>query len=176
MKKFFISLTVIIILLVGAVVVNNNKNDTLDILRFHIRANSNSSFDQYVKYEVKDKLISLIAPCFENLSSKKEAEEFLNASKNVLEEYTCSILEKLKCDYKCSISLDDTYFDEKEIDGVTFKAGIYNALVISLGSGSGNNWWCLVYPSLSFVPINDIVDYENIKYKSKLVEIYDKIM
>jgi len=175
MKKIAICITIIFVLIV-CVVANRQKNENTDILRFHIRANSNSSFDQYIKYDVKDKIINLLSPCFENFTSIGEAENFLESSKNVLEEYANSILAQNKCDYKCNIKLDNAYFEEKEIDGISFKAGIYKALVISLGTGSGNNWWCLVYPSLSFVPINGNIDYNDIIYKSKLVEIYDKIV
>ena len=33
---------------------------------------------------------------------------------------------------------------------MTFPRGYYEALTINIGSGSGRNWWCVLFPNLCF--------------------------
>ena len=54
-------------------------------------------------------------------------------------------------------------------DGVTLEAGVYDALILELGTGKGDNWWCVVYPPLCFTGGN-----ANVIYKSKIAEIIRK--
>ena len=175
MKKI-IFIILILVLIFGCFFVKTYKKlENDDYLRFHIRANSNSSFDQYVKYEVKDKIISLLEPVLKNTNSYSDAYEILSNSQNLIEEYVNNLLKKYKCDYDAKIKIGEEYFDKKEVDGFILQEGIYNAMIVSLGQGKGNNWWCLVYPSLSFIPTNKVVDYTDILYRSKFVEIYNNI-
>ena len=64
-------------------------------------------------------------------------------------------------------------FPEKIYNGVVYEKGLYESLVVEIGDGSGNNYWCFLYPSLC------LVDYKNgeeeVKYKSKIAEIIDKL-
>ena len=43
--------------------------------------------------------------------------------------------------------------------------GFYDALIINLGSGEGDNWWCVVYPPLCFVGEGNYV------YRSKIKDV-----
>lgn len=174
MKKFLI-IIISVVILIFAICFNSLSNNNNEYLRFHVRANSNSAFDQYVKAEVKDKIVALLDDNMNNFKNYDEAYNFLNSSTLVLQEYANVILKKLKCDYKALVKIDKEYFEEKQEVNFSMKAGYYQALVINLGEARGNNWWCLVYPSLSFVPINDCVDYTDIIYKSKIAEIYKNI-
>lgn len=42
------------------------------------------------------------------------------------------------------------WFPEKTYGDCTFPAGFYEALQIRIGSASGRNWWCVLYPGLCF--------------------------
>ena len=71
--------------------------------------------------------------------------------------------------YKCSIEINNEFFPTRTYDELTLEADYYDALIIKLGDGVGDNWWCVMYPNLCF---NDI---QNVVYKSKIVEIIEKI-
>ena len=175
MKKIIIGFCIIFVLIICVVNCWSNSSSRDEYLRFHVRANSNSSFDQYVKYEVKDKVISLIEPLICKLDSYEDAYKLLSSSSSVIEEYANFILKKHDCDYSASVQIGKEYFEEKEGNGFIMKEGVYEAMIIRLGQGNGNNWWGLVYPSLSFVPTNGTLDMDNIIYKSKIIELYRKI-
>ena len=49
------------------------KNISDSFLRLHIVANSNSTEDQMLKYQIRDNVIEYITPYFENIKTKKEA-------------------------------------------------------------------------------------------------------
>ena len=46
------------------------------------------------------------------------------------------------------------------------ESGYYDSLIIELGDGKGDNWWCVVYPPLCFVG-----DGSGYLYKSKILKI-----
>ena len=72
-----------------------------------------------------------------------------------------------------TISLGQNYFPEKEYEGVTIPSGNYESLVITLGSGLGDNWWCVMFPPLCLLEAKDN-NTENIEYKFLVQEILEK--
>ncbi len=47
---------------------------------------------------------------------------------------------------------------------MTLDEGVYDALIIELGSGTGDNWWCVIYPPLCFTSATTDVEYRSIIY------------
>lgn len=72
-----------------------------------------------------------------------------------------------------NISFGLNYFPEKEYKGVTYEAGTYNSLVITLGSGVGKNWWCVMFPPLCLLEGKNN-NTDDINYKFYVKEIIDK--
>ena len=64
-------------------------------------------------------------------------------------------------------------FPKKIYNGVVYEEGMYESLVIEIGDGLGNNYWCFLYPSLCFADYQD--NDEKLVYKSKIVEIINKL-
>ena len=73
MKKLLFIL-VIAILFFG--LVGCSSADTNDCLRIHIRANSNSSDDQQIKYMVKDKVVEFLTPLLAIATNKQKAKHY----------------------------------------------------------------------------------------------------
>lgn len=137
-----------------------------EYLRIHIRADSNAEADQTVKYKVKDAVVSYLAEDIPNLTSKEEAENYLKRNLKNIEKVADEILIKNGFDYRCSAKIGEEEFPTRVYDGFCLESGYYDALILELGSGEGNNWWCVVYPPLCFT--SSAVKYE---YKSKIAEI-----
>lgn len=47
------------------------------------------------------------------------------------------------------VCIERRHFDRRTLDGVTFPAGEYPALMVRLGDARGKNWWGLVDPALA---------------------------
>lgn len=163
-----------VILCGGVFIINaNTKQPEYDYLRVHIRANSNEEIDQVVKYLVKDEVVNFITPYLINCDTKKKSIDTINSLLEEIEDVCDEVLMENGFTYTSRAKVDEEKFPTRTYDNVTLQAGVYDALIIELGSGVGDNWWCIVYPPLCFVNKSD-VGAQNIQYQSYLSEIVRK--
>ena len=54
--------------------------------------------------------------------------------------------------------------------GIYYEEGEYESLVITLGEGIGNNFWCVLFPPLCLIDENE----EEVEYTSFIKELIDK--
>lgn len=144
-----------------------------DCVRIHIRANSNGDADQSVKLLVRDKITAYLTDILEGTETKQQALSVLSESIANLKTIADETLAENGYTYTSSVYLDNEYFPERDYDGYVFPEGCYDALIINLGSGEGNNWWCVAFPPLCFVP--DSGSGEQIVYKSWIKEKLDEM-
>lgn len=171
MKKIFLAVSALIILLGIVFLVPAKKSQTnADFLRIHIRADSNSQDDQNVKYVVKSAVVDYLTPYLAQATSKEKAMTIVKSHLNGIEQVCNKTLSQNGFNYTSKAKLAVEEFPDRSYNGVTLEAGVYDALIIELGSGSGNNWWCVVYPPLCFVG-GESNGTNQIVYKSKLIEI-----
>ncbi len=143
-----------------------------ECLRIHIRANSNSQADQQVKLAVRDEITRYLTDALEGCETKSAALEVISSNKQKLIEIANSTLYAHNFTYKTSIRINNEYFPDRNYDGYDFPAGNYDAVIVELGSGEGDNWWCVAFPPLCFVPNGD---GEKVVYKSWIKEFLDKL-
>ena len=162
-----------ILLIVGAIVGlafaftgGGNTGENAAYLRVHIRANSNSEEDQRVKYLVRDEIVEFLTPTVAGCGTKAEAIACITEKLPEAEKAAEKVLEKHGFFYGARASIREEEFPTRVYDGVTLEAGVYDALILELGTGAGDNWWCVVYPPLCFTSGSG-----NIVYKSKIAEI-----
>lgn len=165
MRKFLLY----IFLVVGLFGVSGCSEQNSDYLRIHIRANSNSQEDQNVKYFIKDVVVAYMAPLLENAKSKDNVIDIINNNIEQLTDVVDKVLIEKGFDYKCNICIKNEFFPTRTYEELTLNADYYDALIVNLGHGDGNNWWCVVYPNLCFN------EPQNVVYKSKIMEIIEKI-
>ncbi len=170
MKKFLIAL-----LILGGIAGiaftfgGKTSDEAASYLRVHIRADSNEPQAQAVKYKVRDKVVEFLTPLVASCESKEEAMQKTESALGKIESVAESVLRANGFDYGARASLRKEDFPTRVYDGVTLDAGVYDALILELGSGKGDNWWCVVYPPLCFTSGNG-----NVVYKSKIAEIIKK--
>ena len=138
-------------------------------LRVHIRANSNSEEDQAVKYKVRDAVVEFLTPVVAECGRKDEAISAITKKLPEAEKVAERVLEENGYNYGARASIRKEEFPTRVYESVTLEAGVYDALILELGTGTGDNWWCVVYPPLCFTSGNG-----NIIYKSKIAEIVRK--
>ena len=154
----------------SAATCDRRNNNSENYLRLHIRANSNSAADQAVKYKVKDGLAPLIAAAVKDCKTKQEAQNALQNRTGELSRAALEILRQNDFDYTASASLCNEFFPARDYDGLTLDSGYYDALIIRLGSGSGDNWWCVVYPQLCFYGSGE----GTVQYESWFAKVFGK--
>ena len=166
MKKLVIIIAVIIFILSLNKTYELNQNNTI---RFRVIASSDEVKDQEIKKEIVRNVSSVINES-QKSTSLEETRTYIN---NKLPEFN-EIVEKTlienndKRDFKVNYGLN--YFPKKELNDEEYPEGMYESLVITLGEGQGNNFWCILFPPLCMIEENE--DYE---YKSFFKEIFDSI-
>lgn len=138
-----------------------------EVLRFHVRANSDSKEDQRVKMEVKEEVVAYLQPILEDAADAKESRKLVRHHMAKVEEIAEKVLAREGCAYGVSLKLGQSHFPKKTYGDCTFPAGTYEALIVRLGAGAGHNWWCMLYPGLCFVDESHAVVEEAEKEKLK---------
>lgn len=169
MKKIVFALAALVVL-VGIILIIPSKQTNADFLRIHIRADSNDVNDQNVKYVVKNAVVDYLTPYLTEATSKDKAMAIVKSHLSGIEQVCNKTLSENGFDYASKARLAVEEFPDRTYNGVILEAGVYDALIVELGSGSGNNWWCVVYPPLCFVG-GESNGANQILYKSKLMEI-----
>ncbi len=133
-------------------------------IRFRVIANSNSKEDQMIKERVVSKLKN-------NLKSLKYTPKNINDTRQSIKDNLKVIDETLKQEVKdYSINYGYNYFPEKVYKGIYYEEGEYESLVITLGEGVGNNFWCVLFPPLCLIDENE----EEVEYTSFIKELINK--
>lgn len=133
-------------------------------IRLRILANSNSKNDQNIKKEV-------------SVAVQKDLYQILNHSKNIdesrkiilsnlpnLNQTIRSTLAQKNYSPLYSLEYGKHPFPVKEYKGVTYQAGEYESLLITLGKGEGDNWWCVLFPPLCLMEAEESKEVNQIEY------------
>ena len=123
------------------------------VLRFHIRANSDSEEDQRVKLIVKEQVMEAAKEYVQNSSSKEDTKQILGKHLTDLVHVAEKTLAEEGYFYRVKAYFSKEEFPVKKYGDMTFPAGTYEALRMDLGDAEGKNWWCMLYPSLCFVDV-----------------------
>lgn len=146
---------VIVIFLISISLINilatNVEGQQSDILRIHIIANSNSPKDQFVKYQVRDAILDQFNSELRKHKKSEDIEEFLN--ENIKEIVLCAnkVLKENGFEYQANGSMGSFNFPTRLYLDTLYPGGEYKAVKIVLGEGSGDNWWCVMFPPLCLV-------------------------
>lgn len=116
------------------------------VLRFHIRANSDTVVDQQKKLRIKQSLLEWLTPILTENTSKSETIQCIRKNlPDIRKEAT-----RMAAPEPVTVTLQKEWFPEKTYGTCTFPEGIYDALRVDIGQAKGHNWWCVLYPSLCF--------------------------
>lgn len=125
---------------------NLQQQIATQVLRFHIRANSDTVADQQKKLRIKQSLLEWLTPILSENTSKSETIQCIRKNlPGIRKEAT-----RMAAPEPVTVTLQKECFPEKTYGTCTFPEGIYDALRVDIGQAKGHNWWCVLYPSLCF--------------------------
>lgn len=112
--------------------------DQAEGMRFRLIANSNTVEDQQIKEEIK----SIIEPILMNYGDNP-TQTYVD-----LEQAVDKLSEKLNEDI--NLSTGQAMFPPKYWNqGITAQASV-ESIVIKIGNGRGDNWWCALFPKVCY--------------------------
>lgn len=158
MKKRILFLIILftIYILISCYFYANNCSTAIknDVFRLHIIANSDLEKDQELKLKVRDNIISYMNNICKNISSKEDAISMAQNHINDFKLIADRTISENGFNYTSSVEIGNYKFPTKYYGDITLPSGYYDALEIKLGENLGQNWWCVLYPSLCFVDVS----------------------
>ena len=137
------------------------------VFRLHVIANSDSAEDQALKYKVRDSLLNYMNSLVTSTTSKDEAMEIVTNNIDNFKNIAEATIKENGYNYSVNITVGKHSFPTKYYGDVSLPAGIYDALRVEIGSASGQNWWCVMFPPLCFVDISSGIVPEESKESLK---------
>ncbi|MCQ2386043.1 MAG: stage II sporulation protein R [Clostridia bacterium] len=137
-----------LIFLCGALPVNGEDEIYSGIVRLHILADSDEADAQNLKIGLRDALLQEYGDTMKSMTDAEEAIRFLEDEKDSLKAFSDAYLQSRGSDKTTEISVGREYFSERNYGEMTLPAGYYSSLTVKIGEGKGQNWWCVLYPSL----------------------------
>ncbi|CAM2079120.1 stage II sporulation protein R [Clostridium cuniculi] len=149
-----------------------NYDDIKDkLIRFHVIANSDTDEDQNLKLKVRDKVVEALSEKLSNVNSLEEAENVLEENIDYVNEIAKEVIEENNYTYEVTTMLSYENFPDKVYGDCVFPQGNYEAFRVIIGEGKGQNWWCVMFPSLCFVDESkNSVDSSDLKEEIENIE------
>ena len=144
-----------------------------DTLRLHILANSDSREDQDLKIGVRDLILDRFGGELEGADAIDSAIMITESMLNEIEDLAQKFLKEAGVNYSIKAELTKEWYETRDYGSFTLPRGYYSSLIVTLGEGEGDNWWCVVYPPLCFSGGGAVVG--QITYKSKIAELFERL-
>lgn len=122
------------------------ENGTL--IRLHVLAEDDSPGAQKIKLKVRDAILESFQKQLECCDDDEALYRYLCNHVVQMEAVARSEARAQGFNGEVSASVGVMELPEKRYGSVVLPRGEYRALRITLGRGEGQNWWCILYPSL----------------------------
>lgn len=157
-KRTILILTVFILLFIyllhPVIEKNLSQNPYQDeIIRFHVRANSDLEEDQRLKLEVRDEILDKMQEKFQGVDDIQESREIILNNLQEIEEIAERVIGENDKDYQVKANLLMEEFPVRKYGNMIYPQGDYETLLVTIGTGQGQNWWCVMFPPLCFVDV-----------------------
>ncbi|MGN0479035.1 MAG: stage II sporulation protein R [Hominenteromicrobium sp.] len=127
-----------------------------NVLRLHVIANSDTEADQAVKLRVRDAVLREVENWYGDAADFDTALAAVCAHLESLETAANRVLAEAEMPYQARAEVCDMYFPTRTYESCKLPAGKYRTLRITLGEAAGQNWWCVVFPSLCIPGASDL--------------------
>lgn len=154
---------IILILLASVIEIFTKTNNYVKIpsssIRIRVIAASDSKNDQDNKMIIKSAIEEELYKLIGNKKEFTDVDETIKNNKENIDRVISNTIDENKMATTFTTNYGYNYFPEKTYKEITYDAGIYKSLVVTLGNGEGANWWCVLYPPLCLIDEN-VDDYE----------------
>lgn len=124
-----------------------------EIIRFHVRANSDLAVDQKLKLKVRDEILEQMQDKFQDVTSVEESRAVIQNNLEEIEEISEQVIAQNNKDYDVRANLLMEEFPVRKYGDRIYPQGEYETLLVTIGEGQGQNWWCVMFPPLCFVDV-----------------------
>lgn len=122
-----------------------------NIVRLHVVADSDEPGAQALKLKVRDSVTQYTAQILENSGNAQESYKILQANIDEIQRVAEARARLEGCQLPVSAAIGEFDFPVKSYGNISLPTGNYNAVKVTIGTGEGQNWWCVLFPPLCFV-------------------------
>ncbi|MBO8126006.1 MAG: stage II sporulation protein R [Firmicutes bacterium] len=122
-----------------------------NLIRLHVVANSDSSTDQQLKLGVRDAILEASGALLDDTHDFETAWQILQSNLDVLKKAAAQRILAAGENYPVQVELGKYPFPPKAYGNFVLAGGVYPTLKVTIGEGSGHNWWCVLFPPLCFL-------------------------
>lgn len=126
-----------------------------EAIRLRILANSDSTEDQELKRKIRDRVNEEITVWVEGLTSMETAREVIQGNIPEIEKIVEEVMVEEGIVQEYNVDFGRVDFPTKMYGKFIYPAGDYEAILITLGEGTGANWWCVLFPPLCFLDFSN---------------------
>ncbi|MCD7755429.1 MAG: stage II sporulation protein R [Firmicutes bacterium] len=119
-----------------------------NLIRLHVVANSDSDADQALKLQVRDAIVESLQAAMAQMPDADTAKAYIQENLAQLQALANRTLQDAGSGDTAVVTLEKEAFSTRQYDTFTLPAGVYEALRVTIGEGEGENWWCVVFPTL----------------------------
>ncbi|KKM12417.1 hypothetical protein SY88_03610 [Clostridiales bacterium PH28_bin88] len=124
-----------------------------NLIRFHVLANSDTPEDQQIKRRVRDAILTSMGEEFLSAMKLDDARAAVFDALPLMEEIGAAEVAAAGKNYPVKAEFGIFPFPTRSYGELTLPSGNYQAVRVIIGEGSGENWWCVLFPPLCFVDI-----------------------
>lgn len=138
-----------------------------EAIRLRILANSDSARDQEIKRKVRDAVNEQITVWVQDLTSLEKAKSVINSKLPEVQTIAEKVVAEQGSTQSVNVEFGKVQFPTKLYGEFLYPAGEYQAILITLGEGTGANWWCVLYPPLCFLDFSNGVAVQSDGFEDK---------
>lgn len=156
-KRLIALLSFIAILVYMGTLLSDKAAVREQTIRLHVVGASDSAEDQQVKLQVRDAVVVFVEENLVNARTVEEARTLIEQLLPQIRQVANQTLTELGEGCEAAVSFLREEFPTRDYESFRLPAGVYQALRITIGEGQGQNWWCVVFPSLC-IPAGEFRD------------------
>lgn len=161
-----VAIIIMVLGLTGCTISNTSKSASMKgihpeyfhpekLIRFHVVANSDSDEDQIIKYAVRDEVLKRIAPRLAESKSLQESRQIIKEMEGQLLHIANTVVQDHDVNHEVVIDHGKHIFPTKTYGSMVLPGGEYEAVKIKIGEARGENWWCVLFPPICFVNVEE---------------------
>lgn len=160
LRKWEISLLLAlsITLLMGSWAAAAGTHLNSQLVRLHVIADSDEADEQAIKLDVRDAVLAYLEPKLSAAEDSREAGEIIAGELDGI----ASAAESAAQGREVRVDFGEEYYPTRVYETFSLPAGRYQSLRVTLGSGEGHNWWCVVFPPLCLTSAQTEAAFESL--------------
>lgn len=129
-----------------------------ELIRLHVVADSDSPEDQAIKLQVRDAVLTSLREALADATDMAQAKAYIREHLPQIQETANAVLAEIGSGDTAVVTFLEEAFPVRQYDTFSLPSGVYESLRITIGTGEGKNWWCVVFPSLCFQGTSEDVE------------------